>query len=323
MKFQLGRYVVETNHIQYALEESNSVILTFVSGDTLEVYCGIEAENLCNFHAATQLTPAELNRAILQPVSQQETLTSVRDLERMIPFSHQEKWWQVYSDWFKTQKGWICENCGLSLKEDRSYLDTHHIRGIQHNAPSDLKALCIGCHAEEETPIDHRFMKTDERYRAFMSTYGASKAKAYAKGYWDKFKVYVEEKDYRLQLFPKHDSYAFYGIEIDQKTCTSADIYNEGAVWLLAYRDSKKLQANLCMQSPIHYSYFRNMKGQLEGDLGELKWDDDNRRIGFHNEDVGNVTQADTDQEFSWLHDRLVRLHEIFQPLVLGLQEGT
>ena len=70
MKLLLGRSVVETDHIQYALEQPNMVILKFVSGDTLEVYCGVEDDNLQHFNAATKLTPAELNTVILKSGSE-------------------------------------------------------------------------------------------------------------------------------------------------------------------------------------------------------------------------------------------------------------
>ena len=320
MKYQLGRSVVETNHIQHALEQSNRVILTFVSGDTLEVYCDIEDENLGNFDAATQLTPVELNRTILKPGTQQK-------LNRKIPFSHQDTWWRVYSEWFREQNEWRCEKCGLSLNEDRIYLDTHHIRGIQHNDPNDLKALCIGCHAEEETPMDHSFMKTDERYRAFVNKYKPSLAgsrdtniaKEFAKAYWDQFKSYVEEKGNQLQLFPEPKLHSIYGIQIDSDTLNNRDIFNNDAIWLIAYRNETELQANLCLRSPIHYSHLKNVKGNLEAVLGELRWDDNKRWIGFFDNTVGHVREADTDQEFSWLHDKLVSLHTVFQPYVLEL----
>ena len=137
--------------------------------------------------------------------------------------------------------------------------------------------------------------------------------------YWDKFKAYVEGNGNRLQLFPKPDLPSIYGIQINQKTLNSGDIRTEGAVWLVAYRNANELQANLCMQSPLHYNSLKNIKEQLEGDLGKLKWDDGKRWIGFFDNTVRHVSRANTDQEFSWLHDRLIRLHEVFQPHVLEL----
>ena len=81
------------------------------------------------------------------------------------------------------------------------------------------------------------------------------------------------------------------------------------------------------MQSFTHYNRLKEQKDiikvEFRDNLGELKWEDDKKWIGFSNNTVGNVSRADTDREFSWLHDRLVRLHAVFQPRVLELQEGN
>ena len=141
--------------------------------------------------------------------------------------------------------------------------------------------------------------------------------------YWDKFKTYVTENGNRLQLFPEPDLPSIYGIQIDRKTLKSADRYKNGAFWLIAYRSRNELQANLCMQSFTHYNRLKrqkdNIQGQFEDNLSELKWEDNKKRIGVLDDTVGHVNRANTDQEFPWLHDRLVRLHAVFQPLVLEL----
>ena len=145
--------------------------------------------------------------------------------------------------------------------------------------------------------------------------------------YWNKFKTYVTENGNRLQLFPEPNLPSIYGIQIGQKTLKAEDRYKDGAFWLIAYRNRNELQANLCMQSPTHYRHLKEhqdtIQGQFENTLGELKWEDGKKRIGFLDDTVGNVNRANTNQEFSWLHNRLVRLHEVFQSYVLGLQEGT
>ncbi len=81
------------------------------------------------------------------------------------------EYWTELSNWYRKQCGWTCEKCNLNLKKDKKYLDTHHILGRGYNSPEHLKALCVGCHAEQKTPSDHSFMKNDERYRKFMRTY--------------------------------------------------------------------------------------------------------------------------------------------------------
>ena len=172
---------------------------------------------------------------------------------------------------------------------------------------TDLVVLCDRCH------------------RNIHQSENPNKAKA--EEYWDKFKTYVEENGNQLQLFPGPDLLSIYGIQIDQKTFNSGDRFKDGAFWLIAFRSSKKLQANLCMQSLGHYNDLKRQKdiiqGEFEDNLGRLKWEDGRKWIGFLNDTVGHVSGADTDREFPWLHDRLVRLHMVFQPRVLELQEGT
>ena len=46
-----------------------------------------------------------------------------------------------------------------------------HIWGIQYNEPKDLKALCLGCHAEQSGQ-HHHMMRETEDYKHFMEKYG-------------------------------------------------------------------------------------------------------------------------------------------------------
>lgn len=145
--------------------------------------------------------------------------------------------------------------------------------------------------------------------------------------YWNKFEDYVEENGNRLQLFPEPDLPSIYGIQIDQRTLNSGNIFEDGAFWLIAYRDSERLQTNLCIQSSTHYNHLKTQQDPIQGqfgeDLGELKWQDRRKWVGFLDDTAGHVDTADTNREFPWLHDRLVKLHEVFQPCVLEFQEGT
>ena len=180
----------------------------------------------------------------------------------------------------------------------------------KENLLTDLSVLCSDCH---------------QRFHELGNLNNANDTRA--REYWNQFKTYVEENGNQLQLFPEPDLPSIYGIQIDRRTCTSEDIHEKGAFWLIAYRSANKLQANLCVESSAHYSVLKRQKeiieGQFDDNLGELKWADNRKWIGFSNNTVGNVRTANTDQEFSWLHDRLVRLHEVFQTRALELQEGT
>ena len=165
---------------------------------------------------------------------------------------------------------------------------------------TDLVGLCSDCHSNFHQSENNK-----------------------GKEYWDQFKSYVKENGDKLQLFPEPSGTSIYGIQIDGKTLKSADIRKEGAFWLVAYRDVDKLQANLCMESSAHYSVLKSrkeaIKGEFDANLGALIWRDDSKRIGFLNNDVDNVRRANTDEEFSWLHDRLIRLHKVFKPHISDL----
>ena len=133
----------------------------------------------------------------------------------------------------------------------------------------------------------------------------------------------MKENGNQLQLFPEPDLPSIYGIQIDGKTLKSADRHKEGTFWLVAYRDANKLQAKLYVQSSDHYSVLKNrqeaINGEFDENLGVLIWEDISKRIGFLNNDVGNVRKANIGEEFSWLHDRLIRLHKVFKPHISEL----
>lgn len=218
--------------------------------------------------------------------------------------------WEMKRDKVKERDGGQCV-CGTQATE------VHHktYKNIGKEPLSDLVALCKECHDRVHKP----YVPTDRQPPTQL-----------AQAYWDDFKTYVEKQG-NLQLFPKPDLFHYYGIQIDGKTLKSEDIRKAGAFWLVAYRDNEKLQANLYMQSPTHYDQLRkqtDIEECFEDNLGELIWwgDPENRtekhtgkRIGFSNGNVGPVDSANTEQEFSWLHERLMKLHEVFQPRVLKL----
>ena len=220
-------------------------------------------------------------------------------------YLNSKAWAEIHEKFFE-QFGRLCI-CGKRATQ------VHHKNYDnigRENLLTDLVGLCDSCHTSVH--------QSEDPNRANDTT---------GKVYWNKFKTYVKENGNQLQLFPEPDLPTIYGIRIDPKTIKSGDIRKDGAFWLIAYRNGNELQANLGMQSLEHYNDLKRrkdtIKGQFEANLGELKWEDDGKRIGFSNNAVGHVSRTNTDQEFPWLHDRLVRLHTVFQPLVLKLQEGT
>jgi len=70
---------------------------------------------------------------------------------------------------YREQVGWICEECGVNLSSQslRRFLHTHHLSGRKHdNNESNLKALCIICHANQ---ADHGQLKSTPDYSKFYT----------------------------------------------------------------------------------------------------------------------------------------------------------
>lgn len=175
---------------------------------------------------------------------------------------------------------------------------------------TDLVGLCDDCHA------------------GVHQTRNPNRANSVrGQDYWKEFETYIIENGNQLQLFPEPDLPSIYGIQIDRKALKSEDRYKDGAFWLVAYRSGMELKASLCMQSAAHYSDLRKQRDiierQFDKNLGELRWVDNKRWIEFFDNTVGHVNAANRDQEFLWMHSRLVRLHAVFQFRVLELQEET
>ncbi len=84
------------------------------------------------------------------------------------PYSNYPPEWNLLSFQCRERANWKCEKCDIDLKADRRYLHAHHLRGTNHNDPEDLKALCIGCHAEQ--PFHN--MTGLQDYKDFIEKYG-------------------------------------------------------------------------------------------------------------------------------------------------------
>ena len=199
--------------------------------------------------------------------------------------------WQRKRNAVKQRDGGQCV-CGAPATE------MHHktYKNLGKEPLSELVMLCNACHnrLHPAEPGDPR-----------------------GKAYWDKFATYMKENENNLQLFPEPNLTSIYGIQIDGKTLGNEDISKDGACWLIAFRSQNELQANLCMQSSTHYNDLKNQEDIIfEGNLGELKWQENKKWVGFVDNTVGHVSRAHTEQEFSWLHERLIKLHKVFSPYV-------
>ena len=86
------------------------------------------------------------------------------------PFGIYPRDFDEISRQFREMKNWTCEKCKIDLSNHREFLHTHHKNGNKSdNSTSNLKCLCIRCHAEE---FQHEHMKRTEDYRRFMRAFG-------------------------------------------------------------------------------------------------------------------------------------------------------
>lgn len=80
--------------------------------------------------------------------------------------------WKFLSKQCREEAGWKCQECGLNLETNRYHLHAHHIDLDPHNNRlENLRALCRGCHAEQEG-TGHDRMKDDQDYEEFLNHHG-------------------------------------------------------------------------------------------------------------------------------------------------------
>jgi hypothetical protein len=79
--------------------------------------------------------------------------------------------WNQISRRERTLADWTCQRCRRKLSGNGSerFLDVHHVNGNRSdNSRSNLKVLCVACHAKEP---EHHHMRNDPRHREFLSKF--------------------------------------------------------------------------------------------------------------------------------------------------------
>lgn len=86
-------------------------------------------------------------------------------------FDYSSEAWRERSRSCRERAEWQCEQCGIDLESAPHLLHAHHKWGTEYNKPEDLKALCIGCHAEQPGS-EHQTLKSYPDYLQFMERFG-------------------------------------------------------------------------------------------------------------------------------------------------------
>ncbi|TYC63823.1 HNH endonuclease [Marinobacter sp. BW6] len=129
-------------------------------------------------------TPAR-QREILSQFDLKNFFAHYSSLFRYLPKSfiedkggYAENWKEV-SARYRESKEYICESCGVDLKQAKALLHTHHIDGNKrNNNEANLQALCADCHRKQ--PLhDHMYIKQRDmliiqQFRKAQNIIGAS-----------------------------------------------------------------------------------------------------------------------------------------------------
>lgn len=84
------------------------------------------------------------------------------------PLNDYSQNWAKLSKEIRQQRGYQCESCGESYKQDESrFLHVHHRNGLKNdNRGTNLTVLCIACHAKQP---EHAHLKAHPDYKLFMA----------------------------------------------------------------------------------------------------------------------------------------------------------
>jgi hypothetical protein len=92
------------------------------------------------------------------PISRRPTYT---DMDA--PASGYTADWNATSSRLKAERNYICDQCRVNLSGHQKLLHTHHVNGVKSDdRPSNLKVLCIECHASQPSHEHVRSRFADE-----------------------------------------------------------------------------------------------------------------------------------------------------------------
>ena len=82
------------------------------------------------------------------------------------PFNNYTEDFKEIADKLKTEKKYCCEECSLSLLDNKRFVHVHHIDSMKNNNKREnLKVVCIECHSKEP---GHSHMRNLPDFNEFM-----------------------------------------------------------------------------------------------------------------------------------------------------------
>lgn len=152
--------VIDNNQTVYESGEQELYVCQYCLG----VLRNLTEEN----YAVENFKPNDVFDTNMNP----PTIPNTFDLEcNAVPNIYQADWREIATQ-AKRQANWKCEKCGGDFEENRKFLHCHHVDSMRtNNRSSNLKVLCIRCHANEP---NHRHLTNTPTYKEYEERYDAN-----------------------------------------------------------------------------------------------------------------------------------------------------
>ena len=221
--------------------------------------------------------------------------------------------WEKTSLQYREQKAWQCEMCKLSLHEHKYYLHTHHIYGTRYD---NLKALCIGCHSEQQG-INHLLLKETSDYQGFIARYGKKWRMSSISDFEsirNKFREYIKHESNILHYIGSRDAFIKY-----ESDCPKEN--GSRVVWMNAWlpNDRHKISASISIDRnsrffESHYQKLKAHKSKIEAifvfeAITPIRVNSNIYQFRVEKENVDLTQIANLDTHFHWLRETLEKLY--------------
>jgi len=153
-------------------DDGNFYMLISKDNHSEEIYKKLSICGYCfnkykeNYHDINNKKDFKIKDFLKKEINNYTPFIEINDDYTTVPKFYAKNWKQI-SLQIKKSKKYTCQECGIKLKDNlKKYLHTHHLDGNpSRNIISNLKVVCIECHANE---YNHHHIKDTLDYKEFI-----------------------------------------------------------------------------------------------------------------------------------------------------------